>query len=138
MSCLREQREEPVINLTSSMGSLKHNQPQLSVVLFNPKNTLDFSIQPLLPPPPPMVTAGVKSLAMPCHKIFRLRRYCNSKILYAFASFLIPSDSLQAEFFLPFCPNKSVEGLVLGEKLLTIYLAKNRDTWQRKKGILCL
>lgn len=32
------------------MDSLKHNQPQLSVVLFNQKNMLDFSIQRLFFP----------------------------------------------------------------------------------------
>lgn len=31
------------------MKNLKHNQPQMSAVLFNQKNILSFSIQPLLP-----------------------------------------------------------------------------------------
>lgn len=76
------------------MESQKHNQPQLSVVLFNQKNMLDFSTQPLFLAPPPMIRAGIKNLAMPCHEVFRLRSNYNFKIIYAFASFLIPSDFL--------------------------------------------
>lgn len=104
------------------MDSLKHNQPQLSVVLFNQKNMLDFSIPASFFPSPPMMRAGVKSLAVPCHKVFRLRRNYNFKILYAFASFLLPPDSLQAEIFLPLLPDKCGEGWILGKNLLSIYL----------------
>lgn len=61
---------------------------------------------------------------MPCHKVFRLRRNDNFKILYAFDSFLIPPDSLQAEFSLPLLPNKSGEGWILSKKHLSICLGK--------------
>lgn len=120
-------------NLTSGMDSLKHNQPQLSVVLFNQKNMLDFSMQPLSPPPPVM-RAGVKSLTMPCHKVFRLRRNYNFKILHPFASFLPHSDSLQAEIFFLSFQLKAGKHVFWGEKCSSIYLVKKETHGNGKKG----
>lgn len=70
------------------MDSLKHNQPQVSVVRFNQKNVLDFSMQPFFLPTTPMMRDGVKS-----QKIFRLRRNYNFKTFHAFVFFLLPLDS---------------------------------------------